>query len=133
MPGLQESGGTRSRLGTAALLVALALGGCSDSKEATGGTATTVAPETTTTSVAPIVPTTGVPALAPPPPPPTTAPRSAARRPATAATPRGAAGASVPDCAQAEAIGAAPLYRGDPGYNASLDPDGDGVACDQAR
>ena len=27
--------------------------------------------------------------------------------------------------------GAAPLYRGEPGYRAALDPDGDGIACEQ--
>lgn len=34
-------------------------------------------------------------------------------------------------CAEAEAAGKAPLHRGDPGYIAELDRDGDGVACDQ--
>lgn len=33
-------------------------------------------------------------------------------------------------CAEAEAAGAAPLRRGDPGYSASLDRDGDGIACE---
>lgn len=33
-------------------------------------------------------------------------------------------------CAEARAAGAAPLYRGTPGYNSSLDRDGDGVACE---
>lgn len=33
-------------------------------------------------------------------------------------------------CAAARAAGAAPLYRGDPGYSSALDRDGDGVACE---
>ncbi|WP_411815559.1 excalibur calcium-binding domain-containing protein [Gordonia sp. SND2] len=34
------------------------------------------------------------------------------------------------NCAAARAAGAAPLYRGSPGYSSSLDRDGDGVACE---
>ncbi|XUL94463.1 excalibur calcium-binding domain-containing protein [Streptomyces galilaeus] len=34
------------------------------------------------------------------------------------------------DCDAARAAGAAPLYRGDPGYRSELDRDGDGVACE---
>lgn len=33
-------------------------------------------------------------------------------------------------CADARAAGAAPLYRGQPGYRPGLDRDGDGVACE---
>lgn len=33
-------------------------------------------------------------------------------------------------CAEARAAGAAPLRRGQPGYNAALDRDGDGTACE---
>lgn len=33
-------------------------------------------------------------------------------------------------CADAKAAGAAPLYRGDPGYRSGLDRDNDGVACE---
>lgn len=39
-------------------------------------------------------------------------------------------GASYQNCAAAHAAGAAPLYRGDPGYRSQLDRDGDGVACE---
>jgi len=35
-----------------------------------------------------------------------------------------------PNCASARAAGAAPLYRGRPGYRPALDRDGDGVACE---
>ena len=34
------------------------------------------------------------------------------------------------NCSAARAAGAAPLYRGDPGYRPALDRDGDGVACE---
>lgn len=33
-------------------------------------------------------------------------------------------------CAEAKAAGAAPIYKGEPGYSAKLDRDGDGVACE---
>ncbi|MET1074330.1 MAG: excalibur calcium-binding domain-containing protein [Umezawaea sp.] len=35
------------------------------------------------------------------------------------------------NCAQAKAAGVAPLYTGRPGYDKSLDPDGDGIACER--
>ena len=34
------------------------------------------------------------------------------------------------NCAQARMMGAAPLYRGQPGYSKRLDTDGNGVACE---
>lgn len=37
------------------------------------------------------------------------------------------------NCAAARAAGAAPLYRGQPGYGAHMDGDGDGVACEPYR
>ena len=41
-------------------------------------------------------------------------------------------GSSVyyPNCAAARAAGAAPIYRGQPGYGPHLDRDGDGKACE---
>lgn len=36
-------------------------------------------------------------------------------------------------CADARAAGAAPLHRGEPGYRAALDKDGDGVACEPKK
>jgi hypothetical protein len=60
----------------------------------------------TTTTVAPAVP------------PPDPAP------PATGGT------VYYKDCAEARAAGAAPIHRGDPGYRAGLDRDGDGIACE---
>jgi len=37
------------------------------------------------------------------------------------------------NCSDARAAGAAPLYRGDPGYRPSLDRDQDGIACEPYR
>ncbi|GAA3274170.1 hypothetical protein GCM10020218_019590 [Dactylosporangium vinaceum] len=34
------------------------------------------------------------------------------------------------NCTEARQAGAAPLYRGEPGYRKALDRDGDGVACE---
>ena len=34
------------------------------------------------------------------------------------------------NCSHARAMGAAPVYRGDPGYARKLDRDGDGVGCE---
>jgi hypothetical protein len=33
-------------------------------------------------------------------------------------------------CAAARAAGAAPLYRGQPGYRSALDGDDDGITCE---
>lgn len=38
--------------------------------------------------------------------------------------------AKYANCSEARAAGAAPLHRGDPGYDNSLDGDNDGVACE---
>ena len=35
------------------------------------------------------------------------------------------------NCTEAKAAGAAPMYRGSPGYRADLDRDDDGIACDK--
>jgi hypothetical protein len=34
------------------------------------------------------------------------------------------------NCTAARAAGAAPIYRGQPGYRPALDRDGDGIACE---
>jgi hypothetical protein len=36
-------------------------------------------------------------------------------------------------CREARAAGAAPIYRGQPGYRAGMDGDGDGIACEPPR
>jgi len=41
--------------------------------------------------------------------------------------------AYYPNCTAARRAGAAPLYRGDPGYRTPLDRDNDGIACEPYR
>jgi len=36
-------------------------------------------------------------------------------------------------CREVRAAGAAPLYRGTPGYRTTMDGDGDGIACEPIR
>jgi hypothetical protein len=69
-----------------------------------------------------LAPATTVPAT----PKPTTA-TTAQTVPKTTAPP---VAAYYANCAAARAAGAAPLYRGEPGYRSALDRDGDGVACE---
>lgn len=54
---------------------------------------------------------------------------SVVKVPDVAAAPAAEA-AHYPNCTAARAAGAAPLLRGQPGYRAALDRDGDGVACE---
>jgi hypothetical protein len=68
------------------------------------------------------VTTTAAPAPAP------TAPPAPAPAPAT--TEAQAPSAYYAKCDDARAAGVAPLHRGDPGYRAGLDRDGDGIACE---
>ena len=58
-----------------------------------------------------------------------------AARPARAARQVQAAAVSwsFRNCREARAAGAAPLYRGQPGYGAHMDGDGDGIACEPYR
>jgi endonuclease YncB( thermonuclease family) len=49
------------------------------------------------------------------------------------ATPRASTGPMFWTCAQARAAGAAPMYRGQAGYNPNLDGDNDGIACEPYR
>jgi len=58
----------------------------------------------------------------------TAAPRKAV--PAPTSKPKPAPAAYYANCTAAKAGGAAPLYRGQPGYRAALDRDNDGVACE---
>jgi hypothetical protein len=59
------------------------------------------------------------------------------RRAAPAVAPPSAASRSAaedsvyyPNCDAARAAGAAPIYRGSPGYREGLDGDDDGIACE---
>ncbi|MGP9722993.1 GmrSD restriction endonuclease domain-containing protein [Corynebacterium sp. AOP40-9SA-29] len=62
---------------------------------------------------------------------PEQAPAPAAEQ-APAAEPAGEAGGEVyyQNCTAARAAGAAPLYRGQPGYRPQMDGDNDGIACE---
>lgn len=42
-------------------------------------------------------------------------------------------GGAYRNCREARAAGAAPLYRGQPGYGAHMDGDNDGIACEPIR
>ena len=50
----------------------------------------------------------------------------------TSPSPAPTTGSSVyyPNCRAACQAGAAPIYRGQPGYRDALDRDGDGIACE---
>ena len=96
-------------------------------------TVTETATETVTTPGPTVTQTVTVKASAPK---PTATPKAAAPAPLKAPSPKPAYTAPKPatayyaNCAAARAAGAAPLYRGDPGYRSGLDRDGDGVACE---
>ena len=45
--------------------------------------------------------------------------------------PSGTAGVHYEDCDAVRAAGADPIRLGDPGYSRELDPDGDGLGCQQ--
>ncbi|SFR22227.1 Excalibur calcium-binding domain-containing protein [Lentzea waywayandensis] len=62
---------------------------------------------------------------------PPVAPQPVAPKPQPAPAPPPPAAAYYANCAAAKAAGAAPLYRGQPGYRAGLDGDGDGKACEK--
>lgn len=67
----------------------------------------------------------------PPPPPPTTQPPVVTQPPAPPPPPPPPpADVYYPNCAAARAAGAAPIYRGQPGYRSALDRDNDGIACE---
>lgn len=59
--------------------------------------------------------------------------RTAIRPTRRQAVPRASTGPMFWNCAQARAAGAAPMYRGQAGYNPNLDGDNDGIACEPYR
>ncbi|MFJ5990881.1 excalibur calcium-binding domain-containing protein [Lentzea sp. NPDC092896] len=61
---------------------------------------------------------------------PPVAPQPVVPQPEPAPAPPPPAAAYYANCAAAKAAGAAPLFRGQPGYRAALDRDGDGKACE---
>ena len=94
---------------------------------------TTTTTTTTTTSTTPVstspaaVPTTTDAVDLPP----VDAPRTPYVPDTTATLPSAPSGVYYSSCAEARDAGAAPLYRGEPGYRSGLDRDGDGIACDR--
>lgn len=92
---------------------------CGDGATESTTTTTTSPPTTTTTTT---TTTTAPPTTTTEPPPPQTEP------PTTTSPP--SADVYYANCTEARAAGAAPLHRGEPGYRAGLDRDGDGVACE---
>ncbi|GAA3969153.1 GmrSD restriction endonuclease domain-containing protein [Gordonia caeni] len=63
--------------------------------------------------------------------PRTTTPRTTTHRPQPLVeTPAPGGDVYYRNCSAARAAGAAPLYRGQPGYSSKLDRDGDGIACE---
>jgi endonuclease YncB( thermonuclease family) len=85
---------------------------CNGTIDAPAPTPTPQPPAPVTTKAAP----------KPPPAPPTTE---------DAPAPEQDSAAYYKNCTAAKAAGAAPLHRGEPGYRAALDRDGDGVACER--
>jgi hypothetical protein len=67
----------------------------------------------------------------PPPPPPPAPPVQQPVAPQPPAQPDPPASVYYKNCAAVKAAGAAPLYRGQPGYASHLDRDGDGIACEK--
>ncbi|MFC5849635.1 excalibur calcium-binding domain-containing protein [Deinococcus petrolearius] len=61
---------------------------------------------------------------------PTTAPRPVSAPPAAAPAASPASSTYYANCAAVRAAGKAPLRRGQPGYRAGLDRDGDGIGCE---
>jgi Excalibur calcium-binding domain len=53
-----------------------------------------------------------------------------AAAPIANATPTNTDDIYYPNCSAARKAGAAPIYRGQPGYLPVLDRDGDGIACE---
>ncbi len=132
-------GGARPfvRLVSVGAVLALGLGACGGSEDQSSEDA----PVTTVADVAELLPratTTEVPATVPPTTVTTAAPQvkavtatTAARRvPVTSPPATDAPSVYYANCDAARAAGAAPLYRGDPGYRSGLDRDNDGVACE---
>jgi hypothetical protein len=84
---------------------------------------TTTTPATTPTTTPPTTapPTTQRPAPVVPPPP---------TQPPATSPPAPSPGGAYANCTEARNAGAAPVYRGDPGYGPHLDRDNDGIGCE---
>ncbi|MCW2505673.1 MAG: hypothetical protein JWO79_3957 [Actinomycetia bacterium] len=89
----------------------------------------------------PLVPPTGSAVRPAAPTPAPAAPKPVVRKPAVPKpaaprpkpkppAPKPPAAVYYANCSAARAAGAAPLYRGEPGYRPALDRDNDGIACE---
>ncbi len=94
-------------------------------------------PSTTTEASVHAVPRETEPtSQAAPPPPPREEAAPAPQREAAAPAPAPVQEQSsvyYKNCQAARDAGAAPLYRGNPGYRSELDRDGDGIACERSK
>ncbi|GAA4934199.1 excalibur calcium-binding domain-containing protein [Actinoplanes utahensis] len=112
-----------------------------DPVRTTAAAATDSTPTAVPTSSAPVLPSTPAPAVTTSKPKPavtTTRPKPAVTTtkpkpkptPTEEPTEEEEENVYYANCTAARNAGAAPLYRGQPGYRAKLDRDGDGVACE---
>lgn len=140
----------------AGVVAAAAVGACAGPPQTPAVALPTVAPPTSTTSTTSPPSTTAAPSTRPTPAPVVSTPRRTVQSqpgrvkdgdaPAVVAAPpaaprpratqpskpsKSAAPVRFANCAEARAAKAAPLHRGEPGYRAALDRDGDGVACEK--
>jgi hypothetical protein len=86
---------------------------------------TTAPPSTTATPPTTLAPPEPIRPVAPVAPPPTGPPPVP-----VAPTPAAPSTGAFRNCTEARTAGAAPVYRGQPGYGPHLDRDGDGVGCE---
>lgn len=139
--------GTVVRSASAALAIAVCggLAGCGVPSAADDAGSPTPKPSPTVTASPSPIPTTQAPPSQPPLQPlmqesePTSEPEptpeeetqagGGAAAPAPVPEPRQES-MYFPNCKKAKEAGAAPLYRGDPGYREELDRDRDGIACE---
>ncbi|UDY34302.1 excalibur calcium-binding domain-containing protein [Dermatobacter hominis] len=94
---------------------------------------TTEAPSTAPEPAAPVVPSTAPSVAARAPsaaPAPSTSPAPAPTAPAASPLPTARAQVFFSSCEEASRAGYWNMRRGEPGYSANLDRDGDGIACD---
>ncbi|UNN04868.1 excalibur calcium-binding domain-containing protein [Rhodococcus opacus] len=127
--GAQSSSTSTTTTAAVARLVDTSSARPTTTTSAAPATTTVALPVTTTVAVvppiAPAAPTTTV-AVAPPPAPdviPADPPAPIHTAPQSSV--------SYASCADAKAVGAAPIYQGEPGYSTKLDRDQDGIACDK--
>nr|WP_287016683.1 excalibur calcium-binding domain-containing protein [Gordonia sp. (in: high G+C Gram-positive bacteria)] len=141
--------GSRRAVGLTAVAF-FALAGCGADTDSDPATSSSSATSSTTSETTPTAestpeletaepelpqfeePTTTTTVYTPPPPPPEPAYTPPPQEPEYVPPPadNGGGGQAFANCSEARAAGAAPVYRGDPGYGSHLDRDDDGVGCE---